>query len=95
MTGARETNEFGNAQSVVQYLHCGKCMHEIPGGLEAPTIAPRDWADLSVGWTRWGLQIWCNRHECNVVHIDFEGNKHPADMTVPKSRAKPKLAVGK
>ena len=79
-----EATEFGNALSVVQYMHCGKCIDEIPGGLEAPSVSPQDWADLSVGWTRWGFQVWCNRHKCNVVHVNFEGQKHPADVTVPK-----------
>jgi hypothetical protein len=37
--------------------------------------APKDWARLSVGWTKKGLQVWCARHEINVVHLDFMGQK--------------------
>ena len=68
--------ELFNELSIVQYLHCGKCINEKPDN-----ISPRDYAELEVGWTVEGLQIWCKRHEVNVVHIDFEGNKHPANIT--------------
>ena len=26
-----------------------------------------------------GLQVWCKRHETNILHVDFEGNT-PANM---------------
>lgn len=83
-----ETNEFGNAISVVKYMHCAVCLRERPAD-----TTPQDWADLSVGWTRWGLQVWCNRHECNVIHIDFEGHKHPANTEAPKPPDGPRLAT--
>jgi hypothetical protein len=56
----------------VMYLHCGRCLDERPDG-----ESPRDWARLSVGYTPIGVQVWCNRHDLNVVHIDFEGHTHP------------------
>lgn len=59
--------------NILMYLHCGLCLDEIPEG-----ISPMDWSKSQVGWTKEGLQVWCNRHECNVMHIDFEGYKHPA-----------------
>jgi hypothetical protein len=55
------------------FLHCAQCLKEKP-----PDVSPRDWAQLEAGWTRIGLQIWCKRHEKNVMHIDFEGRRHPA-----------------
>ena len=30
-----------------------------------------------VGFTMAGLQVWCRRHEINIVHIDFEDYVHP------------------
>lgn len=54
------------------YIHCGLCLNTLPEG-----ISPRDWADLEVGSTNKGIQVWCKRHEKNVIHIDFEGIKHP------------------
>ena len=56
------------------YMHCVKCLDERPND-----VSPRDWARLEAGWTRQGLQLWCTHHECNVVHIDFEGHQHPSN----------------
>lgn len=68
-----------NTNEIVQYLHCGKCVVDIPSG-----TSPADWARLEVGWTQLGLQVWCRRHNCNVMHIDFEGVQHKANVTAPK-----------
>lgn len=71
-----------NDLAIVMYLHCGKCLDELDTGeIDA---SPREYAHNEVGWTKEGLQIWCIRHECNVVHIDFEGQKHPANTTAKK-----------
>ena len=68
-----------NEHQILQFIHCRKCVQDV---LEGRTqLAPRDYARLEVGWTIKGLQIWCNRCEVNVVHIDFEGHTHPADVT--------------
>jgi hypothetical protein len=64
---------FTPHNNIKAFFHCAKCLDEMPGG-----TSPRDWAKLSVGWTIAGFQVWCNRHECNVMHIDFQGVKHPA-----------------
>jgi hypothetical protein len=40
-----------------------------------------DWQKIQVGWTQLGLQVWCIRHDCNIMHIDFEGVKHRANTT--------------
>lgn len=69
-------SEVSNDLAIGAYMHCGKCLEELPSG-----ISPQEWASLSVGWTPLGLQVWCNRHECNVLHVDFEGHQHPADTT--------------
>lgn len=65
-----------NGPSVGMFLHCGLCLHERP-----IDQTPAQFARLSVGWTSIGLQVWCERHECNVCHIDFEGVQHPANLT--------------
>ncbi len=56
------------------YLHCAECLDELPVG-----ESPKSWARLNVGWTVLGIQVWCVRHEKNVLHVDFEGQKHPAN----------------
>lgn len=70
------THEFGNKLGILQYLHCKLCIGELPRGQ-----SPESYARYSVGFTKQGVQVWCNRHNCNVFHVDFEGNRHPADLT--------------
>lgn len=65
-----------NELVVKTYAHCGLCLREKP-----PNISPRDYARLSVGFTDQGLQVWCVRHDCNVLHVDFEGHCHPANTS--------------
>jgi hypothetical protein len=60
---------------IVLFLHCRQCMSEMP-----PGFSPRDWARIEVGWTKLGIQVWCIRHEINIMHMDFEGQKHPATL---------------
>jgi hypothetical protein len=56
------------------FIHCNLCLEERP-----PDQSPMEWARLNVGTTPAGFQVWCVRHDANVVHIDFEGRKHPAN----------------
>lgn len=60
---------------IVAFFHCGKCLAEKPDN-----TSPREWAALEVGWTPIGLQVWRKRHEVNVCHVDFQGQKHPANV---------------
>lgn len=57
------------------YFHCRKCLECLP-----ENMAPQEWAQLEIGFSDLGVQVWCRRHECNVVHIDFQGQQHPAAM---------------
>ena len=70
-----------NKNSIRMFLHCGLCLGELPDN-----TSPREFAQLEVGFTEPRLQVWCKRHECNVIHIDFEGQKHPADTTIPRPK---------
>lgn len=58
---------------IAMFIHCRHCVETIPFGQ-----SPQTWARLSIGWTPIGLQVWCNRHELNLLHVDFEGQQHPA-----------------
>ena len=58
---------------IAMFLHCKKCLKELPGGQ-----SPREFAAIEAGWTKIGLQLWCKRHEMNIMHVDFEGQQHPA-----------------
>jgi hypothetical protein len=61
---------------IKMYFHCKRCLAEKP-----PDISPRDWAATEAGFTPQGIQIWCKRHEINIMHMDFEGQKHPANAS--------------
>ena len=66
------------ARNIHAFFHCRECLKEWKAG-DAPGESPSSYARLSVGWTALGLQVVCNRHDLNVVHVDFEGWTHPAD----------------
>ena len=73
---AKEGREF-NDNNITSFIHCSLCIKEgIP-----KDESPRTWARFDIGWTKQGLQIWCVRHESNILHIDFQGKKHPADWS--------------
>ena len=55
---------------ISSFFHCRRCLEELPKG-----VAPREWLHLEIGWTEKGVQVWCVRHEMNVAHIDFMGQK--------------------
>jgi len=76
------TNEIGN------FMHCHQCLEERPAD-----ITPAEWARIGVGLTALGLQVWCWRHQCNVVHIDFEGCLHPANDSTLLSTVKGPLTL--
>ena len=68
-----------NKLSIIQYLHCSKCVTQKPLG-----VSMSEWGGYDIGWTKLGLQVWCKKHQCNIMHIDFEGQQHPANLTAPK-----------
>jgi hypothetical protein len=55
---------------ILQFWHCGKCIDELPEG-----VSPREYIHVEVGFTPAGVQIWCVRHEENIIHLDFMGQK--------------------
>lgn len=74
-TKAQQRPRCSANNEVIMYMHCSMCLESLPNG-----ESPRTWAQLEVGFTPVGLQVWCKRHDVNVVHIDFEGVQHPANM---------------
>lgn len=68
--------EIANTNEITTFLHCGQCLSELPDG-----ESPQSYAQLEVGYTKEGLQVWCKRHNCNVIHLDFAGRKFHANTT--------------
>ena len=58
-----------NGLEILLFLHCGKCIED---GLPS---------DIEAGWTEFGIQVWCKAHQVNIVNVDFQGAKHPADTS--------------
>ena len=54
------------SQQGAAYLQCKLCLAELPDG-----ISPSDFARQEVALTDVGIQVWCKRHECNIVQISF------------------------
>jgi hypothetical protein len=69
--------------SIGLYFHCGRCL-----GVKPKEVSPSDYSRIEVGWTKLGLQVWCKRCNVNVVHIDFEGMKHPANLAAVEKGAR-------
>jgi hypothetical protein len=66
MTRAASTDREGPPNCITAYMHCKKCLLEMPHG-----VSPRDWQRVQVGWTPDGIQVWCLRHDCNVAYLDL------------------------
>lgn len=66
---------------------CSACADEFAAGLsDAGSL--RAYSRFDVGFTERGFQVWCQRHETNVVEIDFDGHQLAADFRnlVPRDR---------
>ncbi len=58
---------------------CVKCSDEfISGQTDAKSL--QDYSRIDVGFTDRGLQIWCQRHQLNICHINFDGNSLEKDF---------------
>ncbi|MEO1065831.1 MAG: hypothetical protein AAFW47_00490 [Pseudomonadota bacterium] len=67
---------------------CAKCSEEVLQG-RSGGLSMREYAQVDVGFTGIGIQVWCRRHNCNIVHVDFQGNRLPADfrcLEIPKKQ---------
>lgn len=74
---AKQRNrEITNTRVIQMFLNCALCLKERPAG-----ESMESWSRINVGFTALGVQVWCVRHDCNVVHIDFQGQQHPANTT--------------
>ena len=64
---------------ITQHVVCSKCEEEfVKGFTDSGTL--QHYAKLYVGFTDTGIQVWCPRHDTNVVHVDFEGRELRADF---------------
>ena len=73
-TGDPNWREIPEGESGMSYMHCGLCLTEWKSG-EAGETSPRDYAQQQGSWTKLGFQLWCSRHDVNILHVDFNGQK--------------------
>ena len=75
MGGFLEVLQNGIEQNII----CSKCETEfLLGSTDSRSL--QDYSRLDIGFTSIGVQVWCRRHDANVVHIDFADQKHIADF---------------
>ena len=70
-----------NQLEIEKYIHCVLCVQEWHERNEAGETLPAWWSRIEVGYTKRGWQVWCARHNCNIIHFDFEGRKVLANAT--------------
>lgn len=66
---------------ITAYIHCHKCLAELPLG-----TSPKEWSRTQTGLTPTGVQVWCNRHEINVMNLDVDVTER-GNATTPKHDA--------
>ena len=79
--------KISNLNCIEAFLHCGLCIDEFKAH-EHRGKSPETLQNISVGWTKQGFQVWCNRHQVNMLHVDFEGQTHPANSTRKEPKKK-------
>lgn len=64
---------------ISHYIHCAKCDDEeaLQVLREEGIMSYLDYQQVEVGFTDVGIQVWCKRHNHNIIHFDFEGMSHP------------------
>jgi hypothetical protein len=77
----KEKREIPMENSIGAYMHCGQCLQEYQekaarNDPDVDGVSPADYQKVECGWTKIGFQVWCKRHDCNICHVDFEGQKH-------------------
>lgn len=55
------------ANGIDLYFHCSKCL----------SSGKKD--KIAVGWTKKGIQVWCDSCNSNVLALDFGGLKVKSD----------------
>ena len=80
-----------NENNIENYYHCKICINELLNATSTKDLSmidpklsqytPRTYARLEVGLTKQGFQVWCVRHNLNVIHIDFKGQEVDIETT--------------
>ena len=74
-----QNKEIDLLNKIKEPIVCVKCSNEFTAG-QTDSISLQDYQKVDVGFTERGLQIWCQRHQLNICHINFEGHKLKSDL---------------
>ena len=73
---------------IKETIVCVKCSDEfMTGSTDANSL--QDYSKIDAGFTERGLQLWCQRHQVNICHIDFEGKKLDIDFRCLEKKSSP------
>ena len=70
-----------NNNNIDTFLHCESCYSELKNAKTEEDFSligavagesQMSYSRFEVGWTNQGFQVWCTRHNHNVIHIDFD-----------------------
>lgn len=61
-----QPNEIGG------YIHCKECVAEWVAGQAGKDVSPKEYSRISVGRTAKGLQVWCDRHNKNILYVQID-----------------------
>lgn len=64
---------------IKQPIICKACEDELQTGTSSGQSL-RQFQKLDIGLTDYGVQIWCQRHNKNVCHFNFDGKQVYADF---------------
>lgn len=73
-------SDIPNSKQIHTYFYCSQCLNEAVAKGEAPL----DYQRIAFGLTPMGLQLWCCRHNMNVMHVDFGGRDMRANVTATR-----------
>ena len=76
-----DRSKIDQSHRIYQFIHCPQCVRELTEVLRqdrSVSMSPSDLQEIEVGFTDVGIQLWCKRHNHNIVHFDFGGVHHRA-----------------
>lgn len=80
-------SDLPNTFQIKHILECKRCVETCPHG----TLL-QDYLRVTIGLTPYGLQVWCVRHQANVIHVDFRGQRIPVNASAARGIIWPDIA---
>lgn len=72
MIKSQKKNPVSRKNMIELCIHCKLCVEELK---KIKGVSLEDYQRIQAGLTKKGLQIWCVRHNCNIINVDFGGRE--------------------